>query len=90
MVLEPIDLACGNSTRRLLSAYVSTRQRGIFTRWGHVQQMSDTLSRKVWIENFILSYARKYGSKFTRSTEQKGYRVQLIEVSGGTNLPANP
>lgn len=52
--------------------------------------MSDTLSRKVWIENFILSYARKYGSKFARSTEQKGYRVQLIEVSGGTNLSVNP
>jgi hypothetical protein len=49
--------------------------------------MSDTLSRKVWIESFVLSCARKYGSKFARPTEQKGYRVQLIEVSGGFNVP---
>jgi len=50
--------------------------------------MSDTLSPKVWIENFVLSCARKYGSKFAKPTEQKGYRVQLIEVSGGFNLPS--
>ena len=50
--------------------------------------MSDTLSDKVWIENFVLSCARKYGSKFAKPTEQKGYRVQLIEVSGEFNLPA--
>ena len=51
--------------------------------------MSDTLGRKVWIESFILSCARNYGSKFAKPTEQKGYRVQLIEVSGGFNLPVN-
>ena len=49
--------------------------------------MSDTLSRKVWIENLVLSCARKYGSKFAKPTEQKGYRVQLIEVSGRFHVP---
>jgi hypothetical protein len=49
--------------------------------------MSDTLSRKVWIESFVLSCARKYGSKFAKATEQSGYRVQLIEVSLEFDLP---
>ena len=49
--------------------------------------MSDALSRKVWIENFVLSCACEYGSKFAKPTKQKGYRVQLIEVSGRYNLP---
>jgi hypothetical protein len=49
--------------------------------------MSDALGRKVWIENLVLSCASKYGSKFAKPTEQKGYRAQLIEVSGRFNLP---
>lgn len=51
--------------------------------------MSDALGRKVWIENFVHSCARKYGSKFAKPTEQKGYRVQLIEVSGMVHPPSN-
>lgn len=60
-----------------------------YLRGGHAQQMSDALGGKVWIENFVLSCARKYGSKFAKPTEQKGYRVQLIEVSGTVHPPAN-